>query len=138
MSRPQYHTISQIVATVYCERQALLDRQHGEARTADVHIKAAEGIADHKRFEREGKALAAADRRCFIASAIYGPDAPETNEFRAWRDRVLRSTWAGRMVIATYYRIAPSVATVLLRRQGCAAAFRWILNGVLRLIRGRP
>ena len=70
MTRRRYHSISNIVATVYCERQAILDREHGESRTLDVRVKAAAGTFEHKRFELEGKTLAAVDRRCFIASAI--------------------------------------------------------------------
>lgn len=50
---------------------------------------------------------------CFIATAVYGVDAPETNALRSWRDRQLMPTLLGRTFIATYYRISPSIVPIL-------------------------
>jgi len=47
---------------------------------------------------------------CFIATAVFGADAPETVGLRHFRDRVLRRSRAGCMAIATYYRWSPAVA----------------------------
>lgn len=136
MTRRRYHSISNIVATVYCERQAVLDREHGESRTLDVRVKAAAGTFEHKRFELEGKTLAAVDRRCFIASAIYGGDAPQTNDFRAWRDRVLMQSRLGRTFVRTYYLVSPYLVPVLSRSVTAAAIVRRILDLILGRIGG--
>lgn len=109
MRRRRYHSISNIVATVYCERHALLDREHGQARPINVRIKAAAGTFEHKRFELEGKTRAAVDRRCFVATAVYGDDAPQTHYLRSWRDRVLMTRWGGRVLVWAYYRVSPSL-----------------------------
>lgn len=39
--RKRYHSITDIVATVYCEQKAVYDRERGDARPLDVRIKAA-------------------------------------------------------------------------------------------------
>lgn len=103
----QYHSISKIVATVYCERQAILDRQHGRTRSKDVEAKAREGTFEHERFAWEGRTQATVDRRCFIASAVYGGDAPQTDLLRAWRDRILMPRRLGRWVVVAYYATSP-------------------------------
>lgn len=46
---------------------------------------------------------------CFIASAVYGLDAPETNLLRAWRDQRLLKSNIGRFFVFTYYKISPSL-----------------------------
>lgn len=86
--------ITDVVAIVYCERQAVLDRQFGRRRTADVETMAADGQRQHKAFEQRGRREQ--DRRCFVATAIYGADAPETQALRAWRDQRLMPSAAGR------------------------------------------
>lgn len=136
MKRRRYHSISNIVATVYCEQQAVFDRERGEARTLDVRVKAAAGTFEHKRFELEGKTLAAVDRRCFIASAIYGIDAPETNDFRTWRDRVLMHSRIGRTCVRIYYFVSPHLVPMLSRSRTAAAIVRRLLNFVLARIGG--
>lgn len=136
MKRRRYHSISNIVATVYCEQQAVYDRERGEARSLDVHMKAAAGTFEHKRFELEGKTLAAVDRRCFIASAIYGGDAPQTNDFRAWRDRVLMRSRIGRSCVRIYYCVSPHLLPILSRSTTAAAIVRRVLDIILARIGG--
>lgn len=138
MARPPYHSISNIVATVYCERQAVLDREFGRARTADVERKAEHGTAAHRRFELEGKMQRTVDRRCFIATAIYGADAPQTNALRAWRDRALMPSRAGRWLVAGYYRLSPLAVRLVERWPGLATWVRHGLDGLLRRIGRRP
>lgn len=53
--------------------------------------------------------------RCFIATAALGPDAIEVATLRTFRDRILRSTRAGRFAVALYERISPSIAALIAR-----------------------
>src|SRR5438094_930738 len=46
---------------------------------------------------------------CFCASLAWGPEAPETDLLRRFRDRILRRTAAGRGLIRVYYRTAPGL-----------------------------
>lgn len=79
----KYHSITDIVATVYCEQKTVFDRTRGDARPLSVRAKAVAGTLDHVRFQVEGRTRQAIDQRCFIASHVFGPDAQETNWLRA-------------------------------------------------------
>ena len=47
---------------------------------------------------------------CFIATQVYGENAEETNLLRRFRDEKLLGTYLGRLLVAVYYRISPSIA----------------------------
>lgn len=145
-------SITRIVAASFCEQKVVLDRTYGPKKTAEVACKAAQGDREHLRFEREGKLLAArgpitpqqvpasasetgADRRCFIASAVYGVDAPETNMLRAWRDRVLKVSFLGRCFIRFYYRVSPRVAMLINGRPWLQRQARRMLDTFLNWIK---
>ncbi|WP_230946671.1 CFI-box-CTERM domain-containing protein [Burkholderia cepacia] len=133
----KYHTITRIVDTVYCEQKATFDRQYGDARPLSVRAKAAAGTFEHVRFQVEGKTRAAVDRRCFIATAVYGEDARETNFLRSWRDRVLLSSVVGRLLTACYYLMSPRVARALERSPRAARVLRIGLDCIVSLL-GMP
>ena len=118
-----------LAALVKCEREYVHARQHGEVLTARREETSRAGKAEHDRTElamarhhnsprpkRTGQAAPSApDKRCFVASAVYGIDAPQTSQLRAFRDRVLKPRRAGRLVIATYYALSPFLVRLLLR-----------------------
>jgi hypothetical protein len=65
---------------------------------------------------------------CFIATACMGsPDAVEVRVLRAYRDRVLADRRGGRAFIRLYYRTAPPVARLLVRRPGLRRVVRRVL-----------
>lgn len=48
---------------------------------------------------------------CFVATAAFGDyDHPQVRTLRAFRDRVLETSAAGRWFIGTYYRLSPPLA----------------------------
>ena len=126
-----FHSVTDIVSATYCEQKVVFDRELGDARPREVRAKAAAGTASHMRFETVGKARASIDRRCFIATAVYGPDAPETDFLRGWRDRVLVPTLAGRFVVRTYYALSPLLVSHVMHRPWAAAMARGVLNRAL-------
>ena len=113
----QRTTISQIVTAVYCEQKAVHDNDFGtkadmgDPRQAELQARASDGIMQHLRFEREGRVLVASggrtDQRCFVASAIFGHQAVETEWLRGWRDRVLLTNTFGRVFVWGYYKFSP-------------------------------
>lgn len=112
-------------------------RYHGtkEVDSQPLAAARARGEAEHARRQRllqplEGTALPtrAQDRRCFVASVVYGPDAMQTHALRAWRDRALVPHWAGRVLVRLYYRASPPVARWLERHPRCQRGVRVVLD----------
>ena len=130
----RFHSISEVVAIVYCERQAVLDRQYGEERSLEVKAKAASGRFQHQRFAMEGKAQASRDRRCFVATAIYGAEAPETEWLRVWRDTVLMPRRIGRAIVRGYYALSPALVRIVERYPRLKTTVHRLLDNILRFL----
>jgi hypothetical protein len=128
VTRQTYHRITDIVGVVYCEQKVVFDKLHGDASPLDVRIKAATGRFEHLRFQAEGHTRAVVDQRCFIATAIYGQDAVETQFLRAWRDRVLMKSFMGRAFVRFYYAISVRCLPYLGRHKGLASVVRSVLD----------
>lgn len=69
---------------------------------------------------------------CFIATELYGPQAPETCRLRAWRDAALRPRWWGRAVIRAYYCSAPYVVRLMRRSPRLRATISGLVARVVR------
>jgi hypothetical protein len=71
---------------------------------------------------------------CFVATAVFGPDAPELAPLRAFRDEVLARSTAGEAFIAWYYRHGAALAAVVGPRRGLRAVTRGGLRVVVRAL----
>ena len=109
----QHITVTDVAQMGICEQQLLLDEEYGKQRSKALRNLAREGERVHSHYERA--LVKAKDKRCFIASAIFGPYAPETELLRDFRDRYLKIHWWGRIAVALYYRISPRLV-ILVRR----------------------
>ena len=98
-----------------CERLVVFEHFEGKRPTAAQRVALQRGLRAHRQFASEGASEAARRGRCFIATHVFG-EGPETQVLRRFRDRYLRPTRAGRLLILVYYRLAPSV---------CRAMERW-------------
>ena len=134
-SSNKHYTITEIVSAVYCEQKMILDRTHGAIELDAVRVKREAGIAQHKNFEDAGRR--GRDSRCFIATAVYGPDATETNFLRAWRDRALMPTRTGRLLVRAYYRFSPLLLPVLPRHAWLKRLTKAFLDRVAAFLGGR-
>ncbi len=76
---------------------------------------------------------------CFVASVVYGIDAPETDRLRHYRDTRLTNTPSGRRFTAWYYRsLGPFGANVLRRHALLRRLTRSVLNFVVRRLPDPP
>lgn len=98
-----------------CERLVLFEAMYGK-RTSRCRQEAIErGRTEHDRFFNDGVRsqsdvqTSLSKPWCFCASLAWGPEAPETDLLRRFRDRILRRTGAGRGLIRIYYRTAPGL-----------------------------
>lgn len=127
-----------------CERLVLFEGTYGKRRSRYQQEAIKRGRAEHAKFfkdavrsESEVK-TSLAKPWCFCASLAWGPEAPETNLLRRFRDRILRKTAFGRWFIRAYYRAAPEVCRHLEGRRQIILALRlgltpavWIAKVVL-------
>jgi hypothetical protein len=76
----------------------------------------------------------AGGRGCFVATAASGPDAPELQVLRMWRDVRLRRSRRGRLMLAAYDRVGPALARWVRRSELRRAAVRaFVVAPVARL-----
>ena len=65
---------------------------------------------------------------CYIATCVYGSyDCPEVWTLRRFRDITLTKTWAGRILVQTYYAVSP----ILVKWFGKTKWFRTIWGKIL-------
>lgn len=70
-------------------------------------------------------------RLCFVATAVFGADAPETEVLRNYRDAVLLTTPIGRMGVAAYYKLGPRLATYVSRYPILKRAVALVLRAIV-------
>ena len=71
---------------------------------------------------------------CFVVTVAFGPDAPELEDFRRFRDEVLLRSMGGRLAVRTYYEHGPRLATWVQAHPGVRRGVRWGLSRVHRMI----
>ena len=86
--------------------------------------------------ERIREALEPPSPKCFIATAAYGTFlADEVVVLRQFRDEHLTRCRMGKALVAVYYRVSPPLARVISRNPVLAAAIRFLVNPLVRLLR---
>jgi len=138
--RPRYVSVTALTSILYCEREATLRQQHGR-RISHPENQAAivRGNREHERHHinvQQYQEHPAVDRRCFIASAVYGADAWQVDVLRVYRDTALMSTAAGRRLVQVYYWLSPALAKRLCGWPRIQAMARWVLDRMVRQIAG--
>ena len=103
--------ISELGEVGICERRIYLRAKYGKRTNAQREQRLDRGTAIHQAaYEQKRPDDRGQDKRCFIATAVYGDAAWETAHLRNWRDRVLLKTPAGRGAVEMYYLLSPKIA----------------------------
>lgn len=136
-------SISDLAEMGFCERKAMLKARYGDRDTAVSAKRRKEGTRDHQRFDRQvtahHNAEVGRDKRCFIATAVYGVSDPRTDELRQFRDEVLAKSRVGRCFVRLYYAASPIAAGWIERRKDVGVVVKRVLDlfrGVIRWCRG--
>ena len=66
------------------------------------------GNLKHEQFNRQ----ISTDKRCYVASYLYGMEDQRTETLRQFRDNTLDNMPGGRILIAVYYRLSPMVIEI--------------------------
>jgi hypothetical protein len=117
----------------FCEKRVLLTHLHGQRLTPAQRHRAERGRQAHQLYYREGIAARAApesDRRCFVATCLFGDSAWQTDSLRLYRDDVLLPSSCGRFLVSIYYRLAPG-ACALVQRWPCVLGLMRAMVGAL-------
>ena len=131
-------TVTDLAAIAKCEQQFVYDEKEGEKRSSSWNRQAKEGQLWHSLEETRVRfGGGARDDRCFIASAVFGADAPETNVLRKWRDERLNRTAFGRGFISIYYKLSPSIAKRIEQRPVVKTFLRFIIKPFVIFAGGR-
>lgn len=135
---------------VNCEREFVAERRDGlvsndrglrqaSERGERAHLQAQVSMETfHNRGSQsssdKGVSPSTRDSRCFVASAVYGPDSPSTEELRVFRDERLMPSPAGRSLVRTYYRFSPALSRWIGSRPAAVRVVRSILDLVRRVV----
>lgn len=136
--RPRRLSASNLAALGRCEQQAMF-RHHGRAERMDPALAAARRRGDLEHTRRHRAVTAGRSRRgpCFIATAVYGGEAWQTETLRKWRDRSLMPCRAGRALVRAYYRLSPTVVIALTRRPWAVRLVRVLLDRLVHHVARR-
>lgn len=129
---------SQLADMGFCETKVFLKSTLGDRDTERSARLRDEGKVRHQAIheaavQHHNRQPSYVDKRCFIATAVYGGADPRTDQLRRFRDERLMRTSAGRMLVKLYYWISPSIADFITG----ATWLRPIVERMLDAIRSR-
>lgn len=81
-------------------------------QTSNAHHRMRAGTKHHENFNEQIKRQERTDKRCFIATHIYGENAIQTQKLRAFRDNTLLRYNVGQKFVRQYYRYSPAVIEI--------------------------
>jgi hypothetical protein len=120
---------------VNCCFEGTLRAQLGMGDAVVVRGLMSKGVLNVTTITGEGGAVLG-QSGCFVATVVFGdPRAPEVEQLRLFRERVLRRSAPGRALINLYWRIGPVLAARLAGKpRWCAAVRRLALAPLARLV----
>jgi len=87
----------------------------------------AKGDASHDQLNRMAQ-----DKRCYIASHLYGIDDSRTEALRSFRDKNLLNHRPGKVLVNIYYRLSPTLVSISSRISAVDQCLRFIVNGIVK------
>lgn len=133
MSKKDYLSATTIAQCSYCENQLVLEKKYGSQKTDMEERRQHQGDEEHLRHHLAAmKHGSTKDGRCFIASEIYGPLAPETEILRNYRDTSLSRNIFGRFFITFYYDVSPVMVSIIKKMPLLRSPVKLILDTIVR------
>ena len=100
-TKSKWVSASDVGRAAYCPHYLEL-KKRGAKPSKQAIAARAQGEVSHDALKRQAE-----DKRCFIASHLYGIDGARKNLLRNYRDEKLANKYLGDVFIQTYYVLSP-------------------------------
>jgi hypothetical protein len=129
--RNNWVSASDVGRASYCPHYLEL-KNKGAKPSVEAIVARVKGEESHEQLNKDAN-----DRRCYIASHLYGIDDPRANLLRGFRDSCLLEYFLGRAFISIYYLISPTLVSVSRRITLLDIVLRGIVDFLVREIQRR-
>lgn len=110
-----------------------LQHEHGKLNVSKGAVKARQrGDQKHEILNRKAE-----DKRCYVATHLYGIHDERTVLLRAFRDSQLKSSVPGQLFIVAYYKISPALVVVAKRWPMLDRVLKSMVDAVVSRIRNQ-
>jgi hypothetical protein len=123
-----------------CGRKKPVSQMAGKCSVCGQYIcsMCAKMVGEKIYCERHAPAPPPEKKGCFIATAAYGtPLACELDVLRAFRDQRMLKNEAGKVMVLTYYKISPPIASVIANRRTLRKIVRTLVDLVVSFLKDR-
>jgi len=104
-------------------------KKRGVKASRQAEASRARGNASHDELNRMSQ-----DKRCYIASHLYGIDDGRTEALRSFRDNTLLRHHPGKVLVNIYYRLSPTLVTISSRSAVAEHCLRYMVNGIVKRV----
>jgi len=124
----QWVSASDVGRAAYCPHYLEL-KHKGVKPSKEALIARAKGEQSHERFNQQAE-----DKRCYVATYLYGDDDVRTQDLRRFRDQHLAGHLMGQWFIRIYYRLSPSLVSVSKRVPAVNYLAKSLVDAVVKCI----
>ena len=129
--KSKWVSASDVGRASYCPHYLELKEKRTKPSQESIEARA-KGEVSHEELN-----LQAEDRRCFVATHLYGSDHPNTCLLRGYRDQRLASHTTGRVFITVYYAISPYLVIAARKLPLISRFMRYFVDWNIRRIQER-
>lgn len=127
-NRKNWVSASDVGRASYCPHYLEL-KHKGTKPSSEATIARTRGEESHEQLNRDAN-----DRRCYIASHLYGIDDPRTNLLRDFRDSCLSKCSIGRLFVSIYYSASPILVSMCRRFSLLELTLKCIVELIVKII----
>ena len=121
---------SEVGRAAFCPHYLEL-KNKGVKASRHAEVARARGDASHDELNRMAQ-----DKRCYIASHLYGIDDVRTEALRSYRDNALLRYRPGKVLVNIYYSLSPTLVTISSHSPAAERCLRYMVNGIVKRVMG--
>lgn len=130
-TRKNLVSASDVGRAAYCPHYLQL-KHSGAKVSASAKAARQKGNAKHDEFNQ-----VATDKRCYVASYLYGPEDCRTERLRRFRDNYLIGSRTGRACIFCYYALSPALVSLAKRSNVVRDIVKGLVNRIVERLESR-